>query len=154
MKNLNLFLKESNKIEGVLDDISLKNAHKAWEFIAKERYMTREAILQTHRILMANHLSGDDLGHFRTCEVTIGGKRALPSFLVPHLISDWYQRVNGDKNWQDVKESHIRFEKIHPFIDGNGRVGRIFMSWGLVRLGLPIKVILDKNKQMYYNMFL
>ena len=141
-------------IEDVDDDESLDNAHKAWNFIVKERYMTKEAILETHRILMANHLSGKDLGHFRTCEVMVGGRKCLPQFLIPHLICDWYQKVNGDKNWTDIEISHVMFERLHPFIDGNGRLGRLLMNWGLVRNKLPIKVLLEKEKQKYYDWFI
>lgn len=52
-----------------------------------------------------------------------------------------------------IKEQHIRFEKIHPFIDGNGRVGRMLMNWQRVKIGLDIVIVWEDNKQEYYQWF-
>jgi len=48
---------------------------------------------------------------------------------------------------------HINFEKIHPFIDGNGRIGRMLLNWQRVKLGLPVLVIKESEKQEYYKWF-
>ena len=52
-----------------------------------------------------------------------------------------------------AKASHIAYERIHPFIDGNGRTGRMFMNWQRLKAGLPILVIKEKEKQEYYKWF-
>ena len=53
-----------------------------------------------------------------------------------------------------IKRWHIQFEHIHPFEDGNGRVGRILMNFQLVKKGLPILVIHEgKEQREYYKWF-
>jgi len=48
---------------------------------------------------------------------------------------------------------HIHFEKIHPFVDGNGRMGRILMNWQRVKVGLQPLIIWASERQAYYAWF-
>jgi len=58
------------------------------------------------------------------------------------------------KSIRDIKLSHIEFENIHPFEDGNGRVGRILMNIQCLNAGLPLLVIhTGKEQQKYYTWF-
>ena len=50
-----------------------------------------------------------------------------------------------------VSMVHSRFEKTHPFSDGNGRIGRLIMTAMLLRKNLPIAIIKQKNKSLYYK---
>jgi len=52
-----------------------------------------------------------------------------------------------------IKEQHIAFETIHPYEDGNGRMGRLILNWQRVHCGLPILVIKDSEKNLYYQWF-
>ena len=54
-----------------------------------------------------------------------------------------------------AKAAYIMFliSEVHPFIDGNGRTGRIFMNWWRVKNGLPILVIKETARQEYYKWF-
>ncbi len=153
MKNLARFLSESNKIECVYDKRSLELATEAWEYIYGQDTLTIENILETHRILMQEHLGGEDLGKFRTRPVFIGVGRGAQQFMIPSLIRDWLEQANEDKTWFQIKKSHVQYEKIHPFIDGNGRSGRILMNWRRAKVGLPILVIKEKEKFSYYKWF-
>jgi Fic family protein len=54
------------------------------------------------------------------------------------------------ENWKD---HHIRYEHIHPFVDGNGRTGRMFMNWERLKAGLPLLVIKESKKYDYYDWF-
>lgn len=59
-------------------------------------------------------------------------------------------RLDLDKIFENL---HVEFEMLHPFIDGNGRVGRLI--WNLYRLhaGLPLKIVYEREKHEYYKLF-
>ena len=69
---------------------------------------------------------------------------------------DWCRiRDNGGDNFEYISKTlHVKYEKIHPFVDGNGRTGRIFMNWWRIKNNLPILVIHEGKEQMdYYKWF-
>lgn len=77
-------------------------------------------------------------------------------------MENWINMINWSvkgREWLDVdldeftKKCHIKFEHIHPFVDGNGRIGRLLYNWHRLRLGLPIKIIYYKNRREYYDWF-
>lgn len=155
MDKLNTFLEESNKIENVYDRKSLRNAHKAWKFIIKKKKLTIKNILKTHKILMENHLPEKDLGKFRTCGVYVGSHVAPLYALVPIMMWEWVKKtqIPVQKMEGEIRASHVRFEKIHGFTDGNGRLGRILMNWERIKHGYDILIIESKKRQEYYQWF-
>lgn len=145
------FLMESNNIEDVWDDISLAQAILAWEYLKTKKKITPSVVLKTHKILMLHHSLGEnEKGHFRQCAVYVGGREGKPWIILPELIAQWCDVVNTSEDW---KQTHLEYESIHPFVDGNGRTGRIFMNWQRLKLGMPILVIEEKKKWDYYNWF-
>lgn len=85
-----------------------------------------------------------------------------PSFpLVPSLMSGWLEDVDrfqqraesGDLALVDLPEElarlHVDFERIHPFIDGNGRTGRLLLNLILIRSGWPPAIIFKRDRQKY-----
>ena len=60
----------------------------------------------------------------------------------------WYERIEN-KKVEDIIEFHVKFEKIHPFQDGNGRVGRIIMFRECLINNIMPFYIEDRNKEFY-----
>ena len=154
MKNLCKFLEESNKIEGVYDKDSLEQAKLSWEHCIKQDKLTLSAILKTHAILMKNqNIRKNQKGKLRTQGVFVGNRLCPHYSDVPRLIDYWIANLEQSKSQKDFKIDHINYENIHPFIDGNGRTGRIFMNWQRIKVGLPLLVIKESEKQKYYKWF-
>lgn len=158
------FLKESNAIEGVYDHKSLEQAELAWNFLTEQKVMSVHVICKVHKILMLNHpLLPDERGYFRRRPVYIGGQEALHPLLVPDHMKQWILNCNDlaqngkweHELWKErtTKLHHVNFETIHPFIDGNGRVGRMLLNWERLQLGMPILVIREDERQEYYKWF-
>lgn len=148
------FLKESNAIESVYDDDSLQQAMKAWSWLIKQPKLTQAVVLKTHKILMKNYsLAPTEKGQYRVCAVYVGGREGANWVTIPLNMENWFNKANHDKHWEDIKESHVAYEHIHPFIDGNGRTGRMFMNWQRVKAGLPVLVIKESKKWDYYAWF-
>lgn len=155
------FLKESNAIEGVYDEGSLQQALYAWSYIKDKEKLTVGDVLKTHKILMLHqNIQPDERGYFRKCEVFVGGQYGLNFKKIREAMDEWIELMNTNQHSELMtdeeisKELHIKYEKIHPFIDGNGRTGRIFMNWWRIKNGLPILVIHEGKEQMeYYKWF-
>jgi len=101
-------------------------------------------------------------GNFREHEIQpFDGGMTPPSWpLVPAQLEGWVRRVNDEaavlhtrrtsRPWpEELAAIHNRFECIHPFIDGNGRTGRLVLNLLLVRLGYPPIVILKQHRPQY-----
>jgi hypothetical protein len=147
------FLRQSNLIEDAGKNI--EQASIAWKFLKDTKELSNGVICYTHKILMIDKPYPPPLGYYRDIikkDVTIGGwgGRLAPSWgLIEGLMGNWLLDYR-ELGW---REAHIRFEHIHPFYDGNGRVGRMLMNWQRLQEGLPILVIKAKEKEAYYEWF-
>ena len=95
-------------------------------------------------------------GNFRTHEIHPfpGGMTPVTWPLVPAELTDWIGRVNevdiaALELCEELADLHAHFERIHPFIDGNGRTGRLVLNLILVRLGLPPVIIYKRDRSSY-----
>lgn len=148
------FLYQSNMIEGVLDDESLDNAKFAWDLALDRDIMTPQTVKDIHsQLMLGQPIEPKYIGEFRDCPVYVGRKEKLPHSLVPTMVGEWCNRMNEHDKEYDEEELHILFENIHPFVDGNGRLGRIFFNWLRVKRGEEIKVFWNDEKQEYYSWF-
>ncbi len=150
------FLQESNAIEGVYDTQSLDDAVEAWKYLMCLNVLTLKGIKRTHEILMRRQkLRFSEMGEFRRVPVWIGTeKMPHPLEIQPRLLMEFClptMRVSPKPDW---KALHVVYEKIHPFVDGNGRTGRMFMNWTRMRrCGLPVLVIKESERFAYYDWF-
>jgi Fic family protein len=136
------------------------------EWSAGERINLTE-LRQIHKLVVGPawlHSPPDDLnlregpGSFRQHDIRpFGGGMTPPPFPeVPALVSDWLRDADrGPNNDQHamvfVADLHARLERIHPFRDGNGRVGRLATNLLLVRHGYPPAVIYKRDRTRYLN---
>ncbi len=83
-----------------------------------------------------------------------GGMTPPPWTEVPASMSDWVREANeiraaSHDSVPRLARLHCRFEQIHPFLDGNGRTGRLVLNLLLVRLGYPPAIIYKRQRQQY-----
>lgn len=124
-----------------------------FDYARKKDAIDEPLVLKLHSILM-NGIR-PDAGIYRRHAVRITGVN-LPTAnylkapdLIPLVISKAAKKTN------DIiaiaAETHSRFEQIHPFSDGNGRIGRLLMSAMLLKANLPPAIIRQEQKQLYYT---
>lgn len=141
-----------------LEAVGYKEAFQYVEELAKQdKPLTDFEIKSIHSLVLAD--CPEDKGTFRRVNVRIAGAMTEP--VQPYLIEPKIEELLEDyKNWaqtmhvvERVALFHLRFESIHPFIDGNGRTGRLLMNLQLVKEGLPAVNIKYTDRRSYYDAF-
>lgn len=169
IENSTLTLKETEKI--LLDmevsrDVSVrevfeaKNLARVIGYIRKksqEAEINKETILFLHQMLISG-INDSIAGRFREIgEYVRVGTHVAPApehveKMIDEIISEYTSNLSSyflDK----IAKFHLDFETIHPFVDGNGRIGRVLICFQLLRLGFPVVIIRDKEKKAYYKTF-
>ena len=137
-----------------------KNLARVIEYLASraQQDIGPDSILLLHNMLLS---SIDDriAGRFRQRNeyVRVGTHIAPPpehvKRLLEALMAD-YASSHEQYFLDNIARFHLEFERIHPFVDGNGRIGRVLMNWQLAKLGYPPVIIRNKGKHSdYYPVF-
>lgn len=100
------------------------------------------------------NVTGERPGGFREHDIRSfpGGMKPPPWIDVPSLMRQWIDRVNTHRGGHPVEHlasCHAEFERIHPFLDGNGRAGRLVLNLLLVRLGYAPAIIYQRDRDRY-----
>jgi len=137
------------------------NHKSAFDYmLAYKEDITKKFILELHKLVTKNTLKENlvsQIGKYRNLQVYIRGRDWLPPKpkKVPKEMKDilsWYT-LNKKRLHPLILASyfHIAFETIHPFVDGNGRVGRLLMNFILHKNNYPMINIPSKIKFRYYE---
>ncbi|MCK5061071.1 Fic family protein [Candidatus Parcubacteria bacterium] len=137
-----------------------KNLARVVEYIdkkAKERELNLDVILFLHKMLISN-IRDDIAGRFRKDNefVRVGNYIAPGPKKIKKLLDEMFVNYNSLSHENVIKRMaklHLEFENIHPFVDGNGRIGRVINNYLLIREGyVPINIkFIDRAK--YYDAF-
>jgi len=169
IENSTLSLEETEKILLQIDldryisereIFEAKNLGRVVSYInkrAKEQELDLDVILSLHKMLISN-IRDDVAGRFRSdSEYVRVGSHIAPG---PKEIKDRLQKMLAEYNATShesiikrIARLHLTFEYIHPFVDGNGRIGRVINNYLLIREGfVPINIkFIDRKK--YYEAF-
>lgn len=151
---------ELKRVASIREIYEAKNLAKITEdlLLHPPKKLTSQLILELHQKLL-NNIDESIAGRFRSGKewVRVGTHLGANPFFVPNLMEDLIKEYNqnNDKYFLDkIAHFHAEFETIHPFVDGNGRLGRILINLQLMQLGFPPIIIQNKNKQTdYYSLF-
>ena len=139
----------------------VKNAIATYELYPTLNPFSVKDLLKAHSVMMQALV--DDAGRFRRGGVGVFGEQGLvhmapPADRVPMLMNDLFDWLKTSKDHLLIRSCvfHYEFEFIHPFIDGNGRTGRLWQSLILGKLHpmfehLPVENMVYANQQAYYD---
>lgn len=139
----------------------VRNALRAYEAYPSLDAFSSKDLLKAHGLMM--EAINDEAGSFRKGSVGVFSEEKLihmapPANRVPLLIEDLFEWLKSSKDHLLIKSCvfHYEFEFIHPFSDGNGRIGRLWQSLILGKLHplfehLPIENMVYNNQEEYYN---
>lgn len=169
IENSTLTLKETEKIlleQDLSRNVSLREVYEAKNLArvieytrnkSKEEELSKELILLLHQMLIGG-IDDSIAGRFRKKHeyVRVGTHIAPAPEHVERMIENTLVDFSSDhvSYFVDkIAKFHLEFERVHPFCDGNGRIGRVLTNYQLLRIGFPRLIIRDKEKDQYYDAF-
>lgn len=152
---------DHKRVVGPSKDIKeVENAIRAYDNLSKFDAFSKESYLEAHKLLMSGLV--DKPGQFRTGSVGVVqgdsiAHLAPPGWNVDYLMSNLFHYLKEGEDNLIIKSCvfHYEMEFIHPFMDGNGRMGRLWQTVILMRANpvfeyLPIEMEIKKSQDVYY----
>ena len=141
--------------------LEVEGAIEAYQAFENYRYDNLDDLLKAHNYLMKGILNS--AGSFRGVNVGVGSSDGVshvapPFGVVPQLMQNLFEWLKTSDEHMLIKSCvfHYEFEFIHPFSDGNGRIGRLWQSvilhqWRKVFSAIPTESIIRDNQERYYR---
>ena len=151
-------LTSSDKVIVLKDATEVKNHFTLFKYMLDtiNDKLSESMIKKFHFILKEGTLTDEEkewfvVGDYKKKKNFVGNiTTSLPSEVAKDMqnLLDWYEKIDN-KRVEDIIEFHVRFERIHPFQDGNGRVGRMIMFRECLYNDIMPFYIEDRNKEFY-----
>ena len=160
MKETDIILQYGVTVKGksLKEHEEVKGQEYALNFL-KEVIKTNESlslrlIREFHALVLNDDI--ENRGKFKKSnnEILGAGFETTPYYLVEEKLTELIEKFNSSENNDLIMKVacfHADFEKIHPFIDGNGRTGRLLLNLELMKNGYPITVIRNEDRDEYYT---
>lgn len=169
IENSTLTLKETERIlleQELSRNVSLREVFEAKNLARVATYirtcapvkdLDKEMVLLLHQMLIGG-IDDTIAGRFRKAGeyVRVGSHVAPAPEHVERMIGGILAAYGSDLEMYAIDKMakfHVEFETVHPFLDGNGRIGRVLTNYQLLQHGLPGIIIRNKEKQDYYDAF-
>ncbi len=150
------FSQESVKVDDIIETV---NHFRCIDFVieAAKTKLSESFIKQLHYILKSGtsdaQKSWFKVGDYKMLENEVGGCQTVKPAEVKTEIKKLLAEYNSKKgiDFDDILDFHVRFETIHPFQDGNGRIGRLIMLKECLKNNIVPFIITDELKMFYYR---
>ncbi len=150
--------------KSLLEAVEMLDHFRAYEYMLSnlDKPLTENLLKETHKLLMENtmayrtaHNSPGTPGEYTTTDMTAGetifGDHKVLIKRVPSLLDSTQQALDKGETHPMIISArfHGFFESLHPFRDGNGRLGRLFSNFILLKKGCPLLIIEKKDREAY-----
>lgn len=141
------------------DVVETSNHFRAFDIMVdlaeKKAPLTADIVKEYHRILKTGTYDADKdwfaVGDWKRVPNAVGRVETSPPERVGHDMEELLGPVPEQMTFADICDFHVRFETIHPFQDGNGRVGRLIMFGQCLANDIMPFIVLDEQKAHYYR---
>ena len=145
---------ENTRIDDIMETV---NHFRCIDYVIDnaENHITEEHIKHLHLLLKTNTSDSQKewfaVGEYKRLPNEVGGEETIKpadvSKNMNFLLSEYYNL--SSHKLEDILDFHVKFEKIHPFQDGNGRVGRLIIFWQCLQSRV-VPFIIDEDLRLYY----
>ncbi len=132
----------------------VKNSIKAFDLIRSNEFrLNQRSIINLHKLLVGG--LGIETG-YKKKKIIVNNKETTPPGEVRlhmKILLEWWKEQKKIKRHPlfVAADFHQKFESIHPFIDGNGRIGRLLFIWMLLQSRYDLILFTNSNRQKYFN---